>query len=229
MRYLGLIPVELNAIIACNMRYFAYFYELLGDSAAAQKYRIQYEVCWRTGEMKVATTLNILAFRLCVKRFTKFSGMRLMAAGSTTTSSVRRIRSFLYVSFLSAFIQQFNVFCFQHDTNIFPLYAGCTHDGFDGARIVEYLTSSGVLNHPGGIPTSLLQSGQVRIFCLKQTYANIFLIIFQQWDFPSGWAPTNYIIIIGLLNAGQTEIARVLADRWLRRNYTIYVKSGGNM
>ena len=26
-----------------------------------------------------------------------------------------------------------------YDTNFFPLFTGCTHDGFDGASIVEYL------------------------------------------------------------------------------------------
>lgn len=54
------------------------------------------------------------------------------------------------------------------DTNFYPLYTGCTHDGFDAKRIADYLTRAGVMDFPGGIPSSLITTG-------------------QQWDYPNGW------------------------------------------
>jgi alpha,alpha-trehalase len=84
-----------------------------------------------------------------------------------------------------------------HDTNFFPLFTGCTHVGFDGSRIVEYLTKMGVLGYPGGLPSSLISSG-------------------QQWDFPNAWAPTTWVIIQGLRACGQTELARIIAEKWIQ-------------
>lgn len=91
------------------------------------------------------------------------------------------------------------------DTNLFPLFAGCTHDGLDPLKIVSYLTNNGILNYQG-IPTSLITSG-------------------QQWDFPSGWAPLNLIAIIGLKAIGQVELARTLASKWVQHNYNIFKES----
>lgn len=95
------------------------------------------------------------------------------------------------------------------DTNLFPLFAGCSHENLDGSRIVEYLNNNGILNY-SGIPTSLIQSG-------------------QQWDFPSCWSPTTWTIIMGLKAVGQTEIAKTLAAKWVSKNYLIWLNSGGKM
>jgi len=97
-----------------------------------------------------------------------------------------------------------------HDTNLFPLFANVAHDNFNSQRIVEYLTRAGVLQYPGGIPTSLITSG-------------------QQWDFPSGWAPTNWITIMGLRMAGQAEIASALAGKWVKKNFIIWRENGQRM
>jgi len=95
------------------------------------------------------------------------------------------------------------------DTNLFPLFCNCHHEDLDGQQIVNYLTVNGILNYQG-IPTSLITSG-------------------QQWDFPSGWAPMNQMIILGLKAIGQIEVARTLAAKWVNRNYLIYKESGGRM
>jgi len=92
------------------------------------------------------------------------------------------------------------------DTNLFPLFAGCAHDNLDGSRIVNYLNVNGILNYQG-VPTSLITSG-------------------QQWDFPSGWAPMNWMVITGLKAIGQIEVAKTLAAKWIARNYLIYKQSG---
>lgn len=53
-------------------------------------------------------------------------------------------------------------------TNLTPLWVQAHHGEIDGVakRVVEYLQLSGAINYPGGIPTSLLNSGQL-------------------WDFPT--------------------------------------------
>lgn len=96
------------------------------------------------------------------------------------------------------------------DTNFFPLFTGCTHDDFDPQKIVSYMTSVGVLAFPGGLPSSLIASG-------------------QQWDFPNAWAPTTWVIIQGLRSTGQHEVARQIAEKWIKRNYGMWLVSGGRM
>lgn len=100
--------------------------------------------------------------------------------------------------------QQIPVF---FDTNLFPMFCGCAHEDLDGSKVVQYLTVNGILNYSGGIPTSLIASA-------------------QQWDFPSGWAPMNWMIIIGLKMVGQHEVAKTLASKWINRNYMIWKDCG---
>uniref|UniRef100_A0A915C2N6 Trehalase n=1 Tax=Parascaris univalens TaxID=6257 RepID=A0A915C2N6_PARUN len=96
------------------------------------------------------------------------------------------------------------------DTNFFPLFTGCTHDGFDPTKVVSYLCNTGVLSYPGGLPSSLTASG-------------------QQWDFPNAWAPTTWVIIQGLRASGQQALARQIAQKWIRKNYNTWISSGGRM
>lgn len=109
----------------------------------------------------------------------------------------------------------YDISCGQHlkiyfDTNFFPLYTGCVHDGFDCGRIADYLNRQGVLAFPGGVPSSLISSG-------------------QQWDFPNSWSPTTWIIIEGLRANGQPDLARGIADKWVKKNYAMWRSSGGRM
>ena len=96
------------------------------------------------------------------------------------------------------------------DTNFFPLFAECVHEGFDAQKIRTYLEKAGVLTFPGGIPTSLIASG-------------------QQWDFPNAWAPTTWVIIQGLRKVGMNDIAKIIAEKWIRKNYVMWHYSGGRM
>lgn len=96
------------------------------------------------------------------------------------------------------------------DTNFFPLFTGSVHDEFNPHSIVEYLNRAGALGYPGGLPTSMITSG-------------------QQWDFPNAWAPTTWILIEGLRMNGEPELARQIAEKWIRRNYGMWLNSGGRM
>ncbi|KHJ91067.1 alpha,alpha-trehalase, partial [Oesophagostomum dentatum] len=96
------------------------------------------------------------------------------------------------------------------DTNFFPMYTKATHATFNSERVVDYLRVTGVLEFPGGVPSSLVASG-------------------EQWDFPNAWAPTMWILIEGLRLNGQKEIALQITEKWVRKNFNMWRASGGKM
>ncbi|KAF9407481.1 hypothetical protein HW555_012510 [Spodoptera exigua] len=76
------------------------------------------------------------------------------------------------------------------------------------SRLVSYLESNSALSFPGGIPTSLLHTG-------------------EQWDFPNAWPPLQSIMIGGLEKSGYDEakeLARQQVAIWIRANYIGYTK-----
>ena len=48
----------------------------------------------------------------------------------------------------------------------------------------------------------------------------------QQWDAPNGWAPLQYITVMGLERYGESELAREIAVRWCSLNISQYQKTG---
>lgn len=90
-----------------------------------------------------------------------------------------------------------------------PLWAGAIEKAdapVYGAKLVKYLLNSGGLNFPGGIPASVLYSG-------------------EQWDYPNAWPPLQSILIGGLDASGNEEakvLAREQAKLWIRANYLGY-------
>jgi alpha,alpha-trehalase len=52
---------------------------------------------------------------------------------------------------------------------------------------------------PGGLATTLLASG-------------------QQWDQPNGWAPLQWIAIVGLNDYHLLQLAQIIARRWTCEN-----------
>jgi alpha,alpha-trehalase len=59
----------------------------------------------------------------------------------------------------------------------------------------------------GGLVTTLVDSG-------------------QQWDAPSGWAPLQWIGVIGLRNYGDMALAEDTARRWVGSNISVYQQLG---
>jgi alpha,alpha-trehalase len=60
---------------------------------------------------------------------------------------------------------------------------------------------------PGGVATTLNSTG-------------------QQWDQPNGWAPLQYMTIIGLRNYKHDELAKTIAQRWMQLNIKEFNRSG---
>eukprot|EP00727_Mastigamoeba_balamuthi_P005169 m51a1_g14650 putative trehalase isoform x1 (639) ;mRNA; r:102685-104965 len=80
--------------------------------------------------------------------------------------------------------------------SVMPLWSGA-HKGFvDGKVVVAAVRKSGVLEYPGGVPSSTVESG-------------------QQWDFPNVWAPHQWFVVQSLEAAGDHEAARELAMKWI--------------
>ena len=48
----------------------------------------------------------------------------------------------------------------------------------------------------------------------------------QQWDAPNGWAPLQWIAIAGLSDYGEKDLARDIAQRWIRENVAFYRATG---
>ncbi|TNN01137.1 hypothetical protein fugu_010519 [Takifugu bimaculatus] len=93
-------------------------------------------------------------------------------------------------------------------SNLAPLWAQCYSQPEMGEKAVQYLKRSGALQYPGGIPTSLKESG-------------------QQWDYPNAWPPLQHMLIEGLSNVASEEakqLASELAQRWIRSNWLAYTK-----
>ena len=51
----------------------------------------------------------------------------------------------------------------------------------------------------------------------------------QQWDAPNGWAPLQWMTIWGLDKCGQKELARDIAQRWLKLNIDVFNRTGKMM
>ncbi|XP_018563566.1 trehalase-like [Anoplophora glabripennis] len=79
-----------------------------------------------------------------------------------------------------------------------------------GSRAVSYLNSLEIGKFEEGVPTSLKESG-------------------QQWDRPNAFPPLQEILILGLLETGQSEakeLATIFAHRWIVANIRSYNKNG---
>ncbi|CAH0398061.1 unnamed protein product [Chilo suppressalis] len=90
-----------------------------------------------------------------------------------------------------------------------PLWSGAVEKSdapVYAEKIVKYLRSSGGLDFPGGVPSSVLYSG-------------------EQWDYPNAWPPMQSILIGGLDASGNKDAAALAKEQakiWIRANYIGY-------
>lgn len=78
-----------------------------------------------------------------------------------------------------------------------------------GKRATIYLKQTGIISYAGGIPASLIKSG-------------------EQWDFPNAWPPLQEIVIMGLEKSGDEEaqqVARTFAKRWIESNIKSFIEN----
>jgi alpha,alpha-trehalase len=48
----------------------------------------------------------------------------------------------------------------------------------------------------------------------------------QQWDAPNGWAPLQWMSIVGLEKCNHISLARTVAQRWIQLNKNVFTKTG---
>jgi len=51
----------------------------------------------------------------------------------------------------------------------------------------------------------------------------------QQWDAPNGWAPLQYLAVRSLMNYQYDELARTIAERWMKVNEKVFDATGKMM
>lgn len=87
---------------------------------------------------------------------------------------------------------------------MYPLFFKLA-DKESAARAVKFLKANFV--KAGGVITTLKGTG-------------------QQWDAPNGWAPLQWITIVGLENYGYHELAKQIAIRWVTLNKKVFLQTG---
>lgn len=87
---------------------------------------------------------------------------------------------------------------------LFPLFLGVAAQ--DQAEMTAQ-TARRHLLMPGGVATTLTASG-------------------EQWDYPNGWAPLQWIAVVGLRKYGERQLAEAIAKRWNCENIDGYRASG---
>jgi alpha,alpha-trehalase len=86
---------------------------------------------------------------------------------------------------------------------LYPLFLGVATR--NEAKQVAVSVRNGLLR-PGGLATTQVSSG-------------------QQWDEPNGWAPLQYIAVVGLRRYGEPTLARTIATRWIDTNLVYYQRT----
>jgi alpha,alpha-trehalase len=87
---------------------------------------------------------------------------------------------------------------------LYPLFVGVAAPR--RARSTAEHVRAGLLE-PGGLSTTTVNTG-------------------QQWDKPNGWAPLNWIAVVGLERYGEDELARDIGTRFLASVEAVYAAEG---
>jgi alpha,alpha-trehalase len=87
---------------------------------------------------------------------------------------------------------------------LYPLFVGACNE--DQARQVAQTTRTRLLRDHGVVTTENVSG--------------------QQWDAPNGWAPLQWIAVIGLRAHGEHETAHDIAARWIAANLALYRREG---
>ena len=87
---------------------------------------------------------------------------------------------------------------------LYPLFFGLASDA-QADRVSEVVKDKFLMK--GGVVTTLNDSG-------------------EQWDFPNGWAPLQWMTIKGLRNYNKIGLAEEIKRRWLELNRNVFDNTG---
>lgn len=83
---------------------------------------------------------------------------------------------------------------------VYPLFEGIATDA-QAKKVADRIGKDFL--KAGGVVTTLYETG-------------------EQWDYPNGWAPLQWLTYIGLKNYGKTELADTLRTRWMATVENVY-------
>nr|AFS17322.1 trehalase [Belgica antarctica] len=98
-------------------------------------------------------------------------------------------------------------------TNLSPLWMRCylpARRQLIANHVIKYIEEQKLDDYPGGVPTTMLQSG-------------------EQWDWPNVWAPFQHLLIVGLDNLDDDRtkaVAQEWAQRWVQGNHIAFIETG---
>ncbi len=103
-----------------------------------------------------------------------------------------------------------------YTSSLVPLFWGCSVNTAQHKRVLATLRESDLLAYPGGLPTSLQESG-------------------QQWDYPNVWPPHQWLPVVAWQQSHDQELraaAASMAKTWISSvyagweefNYTMFEK-----
>ncbi len=112
----------------------------------------------------------------------------------------------------SGYYKDYNFNKKEHTTilslaTVYPLYFGIANQN-QADQIAKIVESE--LLFDGGVVTTTVNSG-------------------EQWDAPNGWAPLQWMTVIGLNNYGHKDLASNITNRWLRLNEKVFREEGKMM
>ncbi|XP_039248239.2 trehalase-like isoform X1 [Styela clava] len=178
LRTRDIVPVDLNSILAAVEKALADFNSILGNNTESEKYMTAYDVRREAIEKILWNEEDGVYYDYLISQ--KAHNRQYFAS------------------------------------NVNPLWTKCYPDSISvqtrEQRLHQYLKSTlhkdgtSVLDFPGGIPTSLNESG-------------------EQWDFPNAWPPLVHMIIEGMANSDVTELqteAFDQAQKWITTNWRGY-------
>ncbi|MDR5804807.1 alpha,alpha-trehalase TreF [Caballeronia sp. LZ001] len=87
---------------------------------------------------------------------------------------------------------------------VYPLYMGIATKA---QAVAVASTVRSRLLRAGGLATTTVRSG-------------------QQWDEPNGWAPLQFLAVMGLRRYGQDALAKQIAERWIQNDVAYYRHTG---
>jgi len=90
---------------------------------------------------------------------------------------------------------------------VYPLYFGLA-DQFQADCVARKIQNE--LLKPGGLVTTKVDSS-------------------QQWDYPNGWAPLQWLAIKGLMNYQHKSLALEIGRRWIALNEAVFEETGKMM
>ena len=90
---------------------------------------------------------------------------------------------------------------------VYPLFFELA-DSAKASRVAHFLKENFLKD--GGLVTTLKNTG-------------------QQWDYPNGWAPLQWMAVKGLQNYGYHALAGEITKRWLSLNEQVFRKTGKMM